>query len=224
MPVTAITAGASIAKGAIGAAGANSAANAAKTAASQAIGFDKGVYSDAQQNLNPVIQSGQNSTGILSGLINGNSDAFNKYLNSTNYKFQLDQGLKGVASANAPSFNSGATGKALNNYAQGQAGSALAGYEGLLQGQQTTGTQAALGLGALGNQTGSLVGNALGFGANAAGAASNAGAAFGGGILSDLTGQLNQAHTASSFGGGSAGTNINSSGPGGVFSEVGMYQ
>lgn len=180
--------------------GAQKAANAAKTASSQAIGYDKSIYSDAQQNLNPYIQSGANSTGILSGLINGDQSALNKYLDSTNYKFQLDQGLKGVATANAPSFNSGATAKALNNYAQGQAGSALAGYEGLLQGQQTLGAQSATGLGAIGSAAAGQVNNALGFGANAQGAANVAGGNAVGGALSGITGGLQQARTASSFG------------------------
>jgi hypothetical protein len=76
--------------------------------------------------------------------------AWDQYRNSTNYQFQFDQGTQAVKTANAPAFNSGATAKALINYGQGQAGSALAGYEGLLQGQQQLGAQSALGLGGIG--------------------------------------------------------------------------
>lgn len=110
--------------------------------------------------------------------------------------------MKGIATANAPSFNSGATAKALNNYAQGQAGSALAGYEGLLQGQQGVGVQSALGLGSIGNTTAGQVNNALGFGANAQGAANIAGGNAVGSALGDIIGGIKQGQTASSFGGG----------------------
>ena len=46
--------------------------------------------------------------------------AFNNYLNSTGYKFNLQQGTNAVASQQAASgmLNSGATGKALTQYGQ----------------------------------------------------------------------------------------------------------
>lgn len=198
------------------AAGAQSAANAAKTASSQAIGFDKSIYSDAQQNLSPYIQSGSNATGILSGLINGDPAAFDKYRNSTNYQFVLGQGLDAVKTAGAASFNSGATAKALNNYAQGQAGGALAGYESLLTGQQTIGAQSATALGGIGSKTADQVGSALGFGANAQGAASVAGGNAVAGSLSDIFQGINQSRTQSSFGGGGNGGGAISPGQVGV--------
>lgn len=208
MPIGAAI-GANVAKTAIGAAGAAGAANAAKTAASQAIGFDKSVYSDAQQNLSPYINNGSNASNALAGLLGtgGNAAqsqaAWNNYLNSTNYGFNLNQGLKGLSYANAPGYGSGATGKALVNYAQNAANNALTGYEGMLGGQAALGSQSALGLGSLGNQTAGLVNNALGFGANAQG---NAAIGTANGInsgLNDILGLFpGGSRTSTSFGGG----------------------
>jgi hypothetical protein len=185
--------------------GAQSAANAAKTAANQAIGFDKGVYSDTQQALSPYITSGASATGALNGILNGDPAAFNKFRNSTNYQFLFDQGRQAVATSHAPSLISGATGKALTNYGQGMAGNALAAYTGLLNGQQQLGEQAGFHLGALGNQTGNLIGDALGFGAKAQGAANIAGGNAVSGALNDVIGGIQQARTQSSFGGGGNG-------------------
>lgn len=187
-------------------AGAQSAANAAKTAANQAIGFDKSVYSDAQGALSPYISSGANATGAINGILNGDPAAFNKFRNSTNYNFLLDQGEQAVRTTNAPSLNSGATGKALVNYGQGMAGNALSAYTGLLTGQQTLGAQSALGLGQIGNTTAGNIGSALGFGANAQGAASVAGGNAVAGSLNDILQGVNQARTQSSFGGNSGGS------------------
>lgn len=154
---------------------AGDASNAAAKAAAQSLAFQKQVYGDTQGNVQPTVNRGNAAGGELAGLLGtggdpqASQDAFNKYLGSTNYQFQLGQGEKALTFANAPAFNSGATAKALNNYAQGQAGSALSGYEGLLQGQQGLGTSAALGLGQIGtgisaqnSQTNQYLGNAQG--------------------------------------------------------------
>lgn len=131
--------------------------------------------------------------------------AFQKYLGSTNYGFQLQQGENAIEYANAPSFNSGATAKALNNYAQGQAGSALQGYENLLTGQQGFGLQGASIQGQVGASlanpytqsnlaTAGQVGNAAIVGANAQ---TNA--------LNQINQLVNQGVTQSSFGSGAGG-------------------
>ncbi len=127
-------------------------------------------------------------------------NAFQNYLNSTNYQFQLGQGLQGIEYANAPAFNSGATAKALNNYAQGQAGSALQGYESLLTGQQAYGLQ---GAGIQGQVGASLAGPYTQSNLAAAGMKGNA-AAFGAGsqanALNNLAGIFSGAVSQSSFG------------------------
>lgn len=131
--------------------------------------------------------------------------AFQKYLGSTNYGFQLQQGENAIEYANAPSFNSGATAKALNNYAQGQAGSALQGYESLLTGQQGLGLQGAQIQGQVGA---SLANPYTQSNLATAGQVGNA-AAFGAGAQTNALQQLSQAITGgltqSSFGSGGSG-------------------
>jgi len=148
----------------------NAASNAAKTVGAAGAAnsqFLNGVNTTLGNNVQPTVNQGLSAGGAIGGLLglNGTSGtaaqtgAFNNYLNSTNYQFQLGQGLQGVEYANAPAFQSGGTGKALNNYAQGMAGNALSGYEGLLTGQQSLGQQGALGMGQIGAQLGSTLSN-----------------------------------------------------------------
>lgn len=156
---------------------AGDAAQAAQQAAATGNTLLQGATATNTANLQPFIGSGQIYNSALEGLlgVGGNpaasQSAFSNYLGSTNYQFQLGQGEQAIESANAPAFSSGATAKALNNYAQGQAGSALAGYEGLLQTGAAQGESAASVLGVLTNQS------ALGQSANlnaAAGVTANA--------------------------------------------------
>jgi hypothetical protein len=114
-------------------------------------------YNTNSQNYTPYTGAGSAAAGTLEGLTGGAGsaaaqNAFNQYLGSTNYQFQLQQGENAIKTQNAPAYISGATAKALNNYAQGQAGSALQGYEGLLENQTGTGASSASALGQLGSQ------------------------------------------------------------------------
>jgi hypothetical protein len=152
----AIVGGTSIASGVMNSAAADNANKAAQRASAANLAQAQKVYADTQGNLNPFIQGGQTANTALMGLLGiGGSpeaanNAFNQFRNSTNYNFLLNQGLQGVQSANAQSFNSGATAKALSNYAQGMAGNALAGYMGQLGALGSQGVQAASNLGSLG--------------------------------------------------------------------------
>jgi hypothetical protein len=115
------------------------------------------IYNNNSQNFTPYINQGSSATTALGGLLGLNGDTasqqqFQNYLNSTNYQFQLGQGENAIKTQNAPAYLSGATAKALNNYAQGQAGSALSGYESLLQNQGQQGLSASSSLGSLGSQ------------------------------------------------------------------------
>lgn len=200
----------SVANGVLGANAAGTASKAAQQAAAEDKAYSEGIYNTAQTNVNPYINSGSNATSALSGLLGTGGDpaasqtAFNNYLNSTNYKFQLGQGEQGVEYANAPAFNSSATAKALNNYAQGQAGSALQGYEGLLQGQSQLGSSSALGLGQIGTNIAQQVSNANNFAANGIGVGAQQTANAYGNALNGVIGAGNQYLTQSSFGAGSA--------------------
>lgn len=188
----------------------NAANKAAKTVANaqqDTLDYTKGVYNDTKANVAPTIGQGQDAGTALAGLLNlpgsdpaASQDAFDRYRKSTNYDFILNQGENAVKTANAPAFASGATAKALNDYAQGKAGDALSGYEGLLQGEQQIGAQSALGLGGVGASTagvvnsGNQVGSTIQAGAGMSAANSNVSA------LANLTKALNQGITASSFG------------------------
>lgn len=186
---------------------ANSAARSAQQAKDQNLAFNRNIYDTAQQNFNPYIQSGGQANDELAGLLgiggdpNASQAAFNKYLDSTNYKFQLDQGLNGTKTANAPAFGSGATLKALNNYAQGQAGSALAGYESLLSGQQGLGLGASSALAGVGTNIAGQNASAVNSAASAQGNAAIAGANAWGNGISQFENAARQAVTQSSFGG-----------------------
>jgi hypothetical protein len=183
MPAAAIAA-ASAAAGLGGAAiqssSANSASKAAQNAAANSLNFQKDVYSQAQTNLNPYAQTGQQANSALANLLGygGNTqaqtDAFKNYLGSTNYNFVKDQGLQGIEYANAPQFNSSATAKALDQYNTGLAGNALAGYENLLQGQSGQGIQAASALAGTGTNLAGVNAQSNQYGANAQGQAAAA--------------------------------------------------
>lgn len=170
-------------------------------------GFQQQVYSDAQGNLGGTIARGNQAGSGLMGLL-GYGDAaqsqraWDAYRNSTNYNFLFDQGTQAVKTANAPSFNSGATAKALINYGQGMAGNALAGYEGLLQGQQNLGAQSAIGLSGVGTNIAQQMAASRFGAAGAAGGAALTGANAGQNALAGLSNLFQQGVSQSSFGGG----------------------
>lgn len=206
MPIGSIIGiGSSIAGGIIGNNAAGAAAGAANQAAQQANSGLQGIENQSTANLQPFVNTGQQANSALAGLlgIGGDSEAsrnaFQNYLGSTNYQFQLNQGLNGVEYANAPAFSSGATAKALNNYAQGQAGNALGGYEGQLSGLSGQGIGAAGTLGQLGNQNLGMQGQNLLAAAGVQGSADIYGANSTLGALRGVTSGL------SSFGGGALG-------------------
>lgn len=147
MPVAAIGAATSLIGGIAGASGASKAAQAQGAASQATIGANQQLLGQIGSDVNPTIGYGNAAGNELAGLlgIGGNAkdsaNAFNTFRNSTNYRFMLNQGEQGQAFLNAPNLNSGATAKALGNYAQGMAGNALSGYEGLLTGEQGLGLQ-----------------------------------------------------------------------------------
>lgn len=204
---------------------ANKAAQAQAKASADNIAFENKVYDQANNQLNPTINQGTAAGGELAGLenIGGNpalaDQAFKKYLDSTNYKFQLGQGENAIGFANAPALQSSATAKALNDYAQGQAGSALGAYEGLLTGQQTLGANSALGLAGVGNQNAALQAQQNNLAAGAKGTAGLVGAGAWSNALGSLGSLISQNVTQSSFGsaagagaGGSVGSALGSLG------------
>lgn len=174
MPSAALSTAVSVGSGLIGSNAAKSAAKNSTNAANQANQNATNVYNTNQANLNPYISTGTNATNNLAGLLGiggnaaGSQDAFNNYLNSSNYNFTKDQGQKSLASQNAATYGSGATGKALIGYGQNLAQNTLGGYESMLQGLGNQGMGAASSLGGLGNQYAGQYANTLTNGADQA--------------------------------------------------------
>lgn len=89
-------------------------------------------YNTANQQLSPFAQAYQNAL-LPQGVNMNNPGGLANYFESTpGYQFQMQQGLKGVQNSAAAKGGllSGAAMKAMNDYAQGQAG---AGYQQWLQ-------------------------------------------------------------------------------------------
>lgn len=113
----------------------------------------KQVYGDAQKNYGGFLQNGQDAGNALQGALGlGSPDQFNsafaKYLDSTGYNFQLQQGGDAIDSNAASShlLHSGANLKNLSNYGQQMGKNYFQTYLGNLQGQQQVGMQAAGGI------------------------------------------------------------------------------
>lgn len=156
MPAGIISAVSGIATAAGNVAAANQARQGFSAANQADIGLENQILGTTGQNLQPFVNEGQGAGSALGGLLGlpgynaaQSQQAFKNYLGSTNYQFLLNQGEQGQAFLNAPNLQSGATEKALTGYAEGLAGNALQGYEGLLQNQQGLGVNAASSLGSI---------------------------------------------------------------------------
>lgn len=121
---------------------------AAKHASQQALeGYDYLRHGAGADASNQYINSGQTANSAITGLlgIGGDpqaaQDAFNNYLGSTGYQFQLGQGQDAVNSNMAARglLNSGATGKALTKYGQNLASTTFNNYLNRLGSVQDTG-------------------------------------------------------------------------------------
>jgi hypothetical protein len=129
---------------------------------------------------NQLMNTGQEANSAQSALLGlgGNTPqatgAFNKYLGSTGYLFQLGQGQNAVNSnaAAAGMLNSGGTLKSLQQYGQGLAGNYFNTYLGQLGGLSGAGQQTLNTIGSAGTNGGAagagVVGANLGNAANAA--------------------------------------------------------
>ncbi len=88
-------------------------------------------------------------------------NAFNNYLNSTGYQFQMDQGTKAVNQGYAAksALQSGAAMKALQTYGQNTGASFFNQYLGLLGNQQAAGLSGASAIAGVGSNYANAVGN-----------------------------------------------------------------
>lgn len=133
-------------------AGAAIQANAADKALNQALtGYNYLTTGAGKPIISDAVTSGARAGNMFNELVGINpitaetGNAFNKYLDSTGYKFQLGQGTDAIISQASQRGlrNSGATAKALTKYGQDLASTTFNGYLNLLGGSQNTGMNAA---------------------------------------------------------------------------------
>jgi hypothetical protein len=129
----------------------NNATSAASNAAAQNNALESQIYQTNEGLEQPYIQSGDAAETELNGFLGlgGNPQAtqtaFNNYLNSTGYQFNLDQGLDSVAQSKAASglLGSGSLVKSLDAYGTGLADQYGQQYVGALQNEVSTGSNSA---------------------------------------------------------------------------------
>jgi hypothetical protein len=189
---------------------AGSAAKAQENSLSQALGLGQGVYSTAQNNLNPYILTGSNALGDISGLLgiggatpgnatgsgspgtaNGNATAaFDAFTKTPYYQFPLQQGIQAMdASGAAKGLTlSGGQMNALQQYGQGYASGQLGNYLNALSALAGMGQSAAGTVGNIGISSAGLGQNAL----SQSGQAASAGIVGGNNALFGTNGTVSQ--------------------------------
>jgi hypothetical protein len=155
MPVGLIAAGVGAAGAVAGAAINSSAIGSASQAATNAANannqLESQIYDNNVKLATPYITSGNTAETALNGFLGLGGDpaatqkAFQDYLNSTGYQFNLNQGLNAVNQSKAAAglLRSGSTLEALDNYGTGLADQYGQQYVGNLQNEVSTGQAAA---------------------------------------------------------------------------------
>jgi len=172
MPVGLIAAGVgaagAVAGAAINAGAVGSASQAATNAANANNQLETNIYNSNKALAQPYITSGNTAETALNGFLGLGGDptatqtAFQNYLNSTGYQFNLNQGLNAVNQSKAAAglLRSGSTLTALDNYGTGLADQYGQQYVGNLQNEVSTGASAASGLAGAGqNYANAVSGN-----------------------------------------------------------------
>lgn len=178
--------GAILGSAVIGGIGANKAAKSQEKAAKNQIQYSEDTRDMIMELNQPFVDSGyaaNNALNYLAGIAD-KPENYAGFQATPGYEFRLNQGLDavgGMASANGM-LNSGATMKALNDYAQGQASSEYANHLNLLSGLAGSGQNAASGQATALTNNNQMVNNAYGSigNAQAAGAVGTANALTGG--------------------------------------------
>lgn len=128
-----IIGGTSLISGVMGSNAAKSAANAQSQAAANALAFQKQVYQQNQQNLQPYMTAGTSALGQLSNIYGPNGvtpEGSRTFANSPDYQFARDQGnlaltryenatgmgLSGGALKDVANFNQGLASQQFGNY------------------------------------------------------------------------------------------------------------
>jgi hypothetical protein len=141
-----------LASGAVGLVGSALQKGASSGGASAANAAQTGALAQARQDLLPYTTAGTNALGVASDLSGANGPdaataAMANFYTSPGYQFRLDEGLRGInqGAAAQGAFRSGATVKAEENYAQGQAGQEFSNYYSRLYDLSKLGENAATG-------------------------------------------------------------------------------
>jgi hypothetical protein len=194
----------------------NKAADAAKNAANQNAAAIAGTQQKNDALFQPYVARGNTAGDSINALLGlggdqaGADNAFQNYLKSSGYQFNLNSGVNAINSNKAVSglLNSGANAKALTQFGQNTGAGYFNNYLGNLQTQQGVGLSAASGnASSNSNILGQTVANNNNSGADQAGAALSLGSG-----INNALGQAIQGYgvysgqrTASSYGGGSSG-------------------
>lgn len=144
----------------------------------------------AQAN-NPVMAQGTSAGG--GG--DGPKSAFDNYLKSTGYQFQLGEGQRAITTSNAAKgvLNSGATAKALTKYGQNIASTSFNNYLSQLGSLSQQGLSAGASIGGAGSQAGAQGANAIAQGYGAAADSRSSGIAGAAGAAGNLFQTLSKA-------------------------------
>lgn len=188
---------ATVASGAISATAAGGAAKTAQQTAQQNNALQSQIFGQNKGELQPFIDRGNTAGSAENALLGLGGDtgaanaAFNNYLNSTGYNFQLGQGVNAISGSRAAAgtLDSGGTLKALDTYGQGLASNYFGNYMNSLNGVSNSGLSAAGSLAGVGQN----YANAVSANNNSAGSATaNAGLS----TASSLSGLLGNAFNA----------------------------
>jgi len=149
-----------------------------QAAAQSAQNTQLGMYNQTNANLAPFRTTGADATARLAGLMGVGPNAMtnaqvSSYLtNLPGYQFQMQQGTQAIdrSAASQGLLNSGATGKALQQYGQGLGSNYFGQYLNQLQFLSNQGENAAAQTGQFAQQTGAGVAGSQIYGGNAAAA------------------------------------------------------
>jgi hypothetical protein len=216
MPVGLIAAGVgaagAVAGAAINAGAVGSASQAATNAANANNQLETNIYNSNKALAQPYITSGNTAETALNGFLGLGGDptatqtAFQNYLNSTGYQFNLNQGLDAVQQSKAASglLNSGSTLKALDQFGTNEANQYGQQYVGNLQNTVATGAGAANALAGEGETYANAVSGNNNSAATASANAGLASAASTNALIGQALSAYGTTRGASSFGGGNA--------------------
>lgn len=166
-----IIGGATLASGLIGANAASNASQQQYGAAMAGLQFQQQMYSQNRHNLQPWITSGTNANNSLAAMYgfpgSGNENRtadYSSFLNSPDYQFAQQQGLRAVdqSAASRGLLQSGGQARAVQQFGQGLAGQQFGNYFQRMLSMSQYGMNAASSLAGVSTQAGSNISNSYG--------------------------------------------------------------